>query len=342
MPELAEKQRLDAIATAHTLDDQAETVLLKFLRGAGTRGLAGIYPVIDFSRGAVIEAGSEKQIRRSATPTARDGDPGSARDDSSGNAGVDDSSLPVPNLSERRGPRIVRPLLAVTRQQVEAYLTSLGQQWREDESNLDRRFLRNRVRHELLPLLEREFNPNIRQALSDAAEIARAEDEYWQEQVERELAGRIRNDALSLESFDQFPLALQRRLLKTFAERHNLGLDFKHIEQLQLCALGALPKTELPGGWIAVRVENELRIQAPAATEVTTSSYSYMLSIPGEVMIPELSLSLRAYIVPAEFAQGSRAGRTPQPRSHRAGTQLSATGFRETASSQRTAARRRS
>lgn len=309
--ELAEKQRLDAIATAHTLDDQAETVLLKFLRGAGTRGLAGIYPVIDLPRGAVIEAGNEKQIPRSPTPsrakTALDGDPGSARDDNNRITEADDSSLPVPNQSERRGPRIVRPLLEVTRQQVEAYLTSLGQQWREDESNLDRRFLRNRVRHELLPLLEREFNPNIREALSDAAEIARAEDDYWQQQVERELAGRTRNDALSLESFDQLPLALQRRLLKTFAERHNLTLDFKHIEQLQLCALGALPKTELPGGWIAVRVENELLIQAPAIRQ-TTSSYSYILPIPGEVMIPELSLSLRAYIVPSEFAKEAAPG----------------------------------
>ncbi len=293
--DLAEEQRLDAIATAHTLDDQAETVLLKFLRGAGTRGLAGIYPVIDLPRGAVIEAGNEKQIPRFAG------------DDNNGIADADDSSLTVTNNSERHGYRIVRPLLGVTRREVEAYLTSLGQQWREDESNLDRRFLRNRVRHELLPLLEREFNPNIRQALSDAAEIARAEDDYWQEQVERELAGRTRNDALSLESFNQFPLALQRRLLKTFAERHNLTLDFKHIEQLQLCALGALPKTELPGGWIAVRAEDELLIQAPAVQQ-TTSSYSYSLPIPGEVMIPELSLSLRAYIVSLEFAREAAPG----------------------------------
>ena len=84
----------------------------------------------------------------------------------------------------------MRPLLSVTRDEVEAYLESLGQSWREDASNLDHRFLRNRVRHELLPLLEREYNPNIRRALSDAAEIARAEEEYWREEVERELAAR--------------------------------------------------------------------------------------------------------------------------------------------------------
>ena len=87
--------------------------------------------------------------------------------------------------------RIVRPLLCVTRDEVEGYLTSLGQSWREDESNLDHRFARNRVRHELLPLLEREYNPNIRQVLSDAAELSRAEEEYWQALVERELEARM-------------------------------------------------------------------------------------------------------------------------------------------------------
>ena len=109
LAQLAGEQRFDAVATAHTLDDQAETVLLKFLRGAGTRGLAGIYPIV-----------------------------------------------------ERENLRIVRPLLCVSRDEVETYLESLGQEWREDETNLDRRFTRNRVRHDLLPLLEREFNPNIR------------------------------------------------------------------------------------------------------------------------------------------------------------------------------------
>ena len=81
---LAQSRKLDAIATGHTLDDQAETVLLKFLRGTGTRGLAGIYPKILAGGG--------------------------------------------------RHAHIVRPLLEVTRDEVEQYLTALGQTWREDES----------------------------------------------------------------------------------------------------------------------------------------------------------------------------------------------------------------
>ena len=291
--DLAGEQRLDAIATAHTLDDQAETVLLKFLRGAGTRGLAGIYPVVDLQRDMTLEWRNE-QIPRSA------------RDDNNLRESADESSGGVPN-NDGRVDRIVRPLLCVSRQEVEAYLTALGQQWREDESNLDRRFLRNRVRHDLLPLLEREFNPNIREALNDAAEIARAEDEYWQDQVEHELTGRAQCDALNLKSFNQLPLALQRRLLKVFAERNELTLDFKHIEHLRLCALGELSRTELPGGLIAARVGEELSIQPPEA-QPTITSYSYILPIPGELTIPELSLNIRAYVVLPEFAKEAPPG----------------------------------
>lgn len=76
---------------------------------------------------------------------------------------------------------VIRPLLGVRRREVEKYLRSLGQDWREDATNRDVKHTRNKVRHELLPLLEREYNPNIYQQLADAAEVARGEEEFWQE-----------------------------------------------------------------------------------------------------------------------------------------------------------------
>src|ERR1035437_9218925 len=251
---LAESHKLDEVATGHTLDDQAETVLLKFLRGAGTRGLAGIYPEI--ASGAKAPTSFQSAERGPEGPLNRD--------------------------SRQPGARIIRPLLGVRREEVEQYLAALGQTWREDESNLDHRFARNRARHELLPLLEREYNPNLRQVLSDAAELARAEEEYWQELVERELDARRRSKAeipqglkpgrgvadngtakavpfqssaaepcptvpeqasgaaertegsssadlqgrvparLSIHNFVALPLALQRRLLRRFVETANL------------------------------------------------------------------------------------------------------------------------
>ncbi len=322
---LATCKGLNAIATGHTLDDQAETVSLKFLRGAGTRGLAGIYPEI------AIEAKD----------------------------------------SNRSGARIIRPLLEVTRDEVEQYLTSLGQTWREDESNLDHHFARNRVRHELLPLLEREYNPNLRQVLSDLAELSRAEEEYWQSLVEGELEARERMESgeilrrlepeaaekarkrslpsaeadsvsktnaldaglkarstrpllfptrreaeslqssaaakhcLSLVNFQALPLALQRRLLRRFGETADLTLDFEHVEKLMHCAIGELPKVELPGGWMASRTCGRLELHLPQPVH-SSSDYQYTLPVPGEVAdIAAIGVTLRALVVREEFAHAS-------------------------------------
>src|SRR5947209_14318801 len=100
--DVAQEQKLDCIATAHSRDDQAETVLLKLVRGAWTRGLAGIYPLQPLSSSAMV----------------------------------------------------VRPLLHEPREALRCYLRELQQPWREDATNQDRSFARNRIRHELVPLLE--------------------------------------------------------------------------------------------------------------------------------------------------------------------------------------------
>lgn len=115
-----------AVATAHTLDDQAETVLLRLLRGAGTRGLCGIWPSIPSRTGQVI-----------------------------------------------------RPLLPFTRAELQAWLRAEGEPWREDATNRDLRRRRNRIRHELLPRLERDYNPRLRHRLAALAEILRAEEVEW-------------------------------------------------------------------------------------------------------------------------------------------------------------------
>jgi tRNA(Ile)-lysidine synthetase-like protein len=175
-------------------------------------------------------------------------------------------------------------------------------------------------------------NPNICQVLSDAADIARAEEEYWQVLVDRELAAQQSNKTeispgpkpntdvaghgtpkaipfqrstgkcLRLTDFPALPLALQRRLLKRLLEIRGIEADFQHVEKLLRCAIGELPKAELPLGWLAVRRHGYLEFVAPQS-EPPSAGYQYTLPVPGEVRITEIGRTLRLVPVPLEFAR---------------------------------------
>ncbi len=170
----------DAVATGHQRDDQAETVLLRLLRGAGPRGLAGIWPVV-------------------------------YRQPGKGNAAANGPTAPG-------APAIIRPLLERSRRELREYLQSRGQAWMEDASNASPRFLRNRVRQELLPRLEREFNPGIVAALARLAEQMRAEELDWQTRV-TPLAEELWRPApaggwqAETRRIAALPLAMRRRLV---------------------------------------------------------------------------------------------------------------------------------
>jgi tRNA(Ile)-lysidine synthase len=208
------EEQVGKICTAHTQDDQAETVLLRLLRGSGTRGLAGIYPVRHLGQGA-----------------------------------------------------IVRPLLQFRRDELREYLRSLGQTWREDQSNIDLSHTRNRVRHQLLPLIEREFNPGIIHVLSDAAEIAREEEEYWQQELARlfqEIVSCEENSvAIKTDRLLAVPVAVQRRLLHAAAEAVGVRLQFHQV----IAILGlarekhAGRRYQISGEWEACFGRGQLRLE---------------------------------------------------------------------------------
>jgi len=250
---------LDAVATAHSLDDQAETVLAKFLRGAWTEGLSGIHPVLEFPEG-----------------------------------------------------RIVRPLLATTRPEIEAYLCGLGQSWREDSTNRHLTFTRNRIRHELLPLLE-SWNPRLREHLTQMASLARDEETWWQAELQRVApqlilrgrpvrgGGRAAAECLAIDvtRLAELSPALQRRLLRYAAAELSVALDFAGTESLRSLALAgrASQKLELTQGLRVERSHRELRLTlepvVASAGDGTKVAPELIVSVPGEVEATAFGLSLR-------------------------------------------------
>jgi tRNA(Ile)-lysidine synthase len=330
--QLAAVERLDAIATGHTLDDQAETVLMKFLRGAGTRGLAGIYPELHLE-------GAETPVLLGDSNTAPEGvrlrspkeDP---KEEMEPEAAEDRAQLHRSELIVRGGVRVVRPLLNISRAEVEGYLNVLHQPWREDESNGDPTFLRNRVRRGLLPLLEREYNPNLRQVLSDSAEIARDEEAYWQALISRELHSRLADESvdrasasvgaadavqgraeagsrlLKLAGFSPLPMAVRRRIVKAFLESCGIAADFEHVEDLLRCAESENGRTNLSGGWMAHRVADALTLcpSTEGARDAGFKGYRHKLSIPGQIDIAEIGLTLTAVLVSKQAAGESKPG----------------------------------
>jgi len=246
---LMEAGKADVVATAHTLDDQAETVVMKLLRGAWTEGIGGIAPALEKS---------EKREQR----------------------------LPAPG-------RIVRPMLNVRRAEVEAFLRDRGQVWREDATNRDVSLTRNRVRHELMPIL-RSFNPGVDAALARLAEIARDEEAFWQAEVARLLpqillpgrpvrgggraVGTVTSNsscAVEVERLRAIAPALRRRVLRAAAR--SLGCRVSAEETAKLLALAGLGRVqppvasrtgtrlELSGGLRAERTAREIQLHVEAA-----------------------------------------------------------------------------
>jgi tRNA(Ile)-lysidine synthase len=232
---LIEDSRLDKIATAHTLDDQAETVLLRLIRGTGTRGLGGIHPEL---------------------------------------------TGPAPGRLSRGS--IIRPLLHARRRDIERYLAGLGQPWREDSSNRDLHHTRNRVRRRLIPLLEEEFNPEISDRLADLAEIAQAEEDYWDTETPRLLT----SNPLQISRLMALPLAVRRRLVRA-ASPPGLQLEFRQLQAILEVAAGTGDDSKtcnLAEGWAVQRKEGAIAFLRPQPRQESTGARDG--AIPGALRLP--------------------------------------------------------
>jgi len=224
--EVARTQSADRLALGHTADDQAETVIMRMVRGSGLTGLTAI-------------------------PMAR-------------------------SLGELT---IIRPLLGVWRKDLLAYLKAHRLEFRTDPTNEEPRFLRNRIRAELLPLLEREYNPNIKALLNQLAEQCRMDVAYLQGAAERQWKRLVKSQdgglAIRIDVFLRQPKALQRQLMRLVIQRLQgdlTGFEFRHWLEIERLF------TERPVGTILdlpeqVRLERAsdrviVRAQLPQSVEL--------------------------------------------------------------------------
>ena len=155
------------------------------------------------------------------------------------------------------GP-IIRPLLGVSRDEVEQYLRDAGEPWREDSSNSDLDFDRNRIRHTLLPMLEAEWNPQLGRSLGNLATLAFDEEQFWNGWIARHAHEHLEfrgNIALACASkLSEQPVAVARRLVRRAMEhvRGDLhAIEFAHVE----AALDLARSNEGDGRFQAPRVD---------------------------------------------------------------------------------------
>lgn len=240
---VAQARRARAVAVAHTLDDQAETILHRIVRGTGPRGLAGM-------------AGCRK-------------------------------------LSE--GLTLVRPLLGVRRAQIRDYLQSIGQTWREDASNADRRRTRARIRLELLPELASSFNPRVVEALVRLARLSE-EEHRTLETLSARVARRVDvgdedgTRILNLEKLEKWPILVRTEVLRKIWR--TWGYSEQKMSAWHWRKLGILSgrkgrekrrRLSLPGGLMAERVGQRLEFRGSDRIAEVRDIQEVALAIPGSM-----------------------------------------------------------
>lgn len=228
----------NAIAVAHNADDQVETILLHFLRGAGLSGLRGMAYKTQLQMAHDTQAEESKQ-QQAAESLQSAGPPHSSFD-------------------------LIRPLLDVTRDEIEAYCAENNLQPRQDASNLDTTFLRNRLRHNVIPYLE-TINPNFREVVRHSALSITDDYAYIQqnvlgifERMSRPLGDGAHPNGFVFERkwFRALPVNLQRGVLREAVSRTRRlkNISYQHIENARRVAADkdAGAEATLPQGLLLV------------------------------------------------------------------------------------------
>jgi tRNA(Ile)-lysidine synthase len=184
---------------------------------------------------------------------------------------------------------LVRPLLEFDRPEIEAWLCERNIAWREDASNQNRTYARNRLRHEILPLLRETFNRRLDVTLSNLATVARDEELYWESTLPRPQPPAPSPQTLEASQLATPPPAIARRLIRhaiQTAKGDLRQIDFSHVERILEMALSedGHDRVQLPGLGVT-RSFDWLRFSSNA-TAATPRDFEFALNAPASVELP--------------------------------------------------------
>lgn len=207
----------------------------------------------------------------------------------------------------------VRPLLATERFDVEQYLRDRNIAWRNDSSNSATAFARNRIRHEVLPFLTRNWNPALTTTLAHMADWALEEEQYWSVEIERLARAHLerRGPAMYLKGgpLTGLPVATARRLLRRAVEtiKGDLrGIEFEHISQIQTLASATEghSRLQIPGVDV-FRSFDWLRFAPPGLDRLENRNFRFPLSVPGAIAVPGQAAEFNLELIDTEEAINS-------------------------------------
>lgn len=241
---IREKHNAQKIAFGHNLNDQAETVIMRLLRGSGMTGLAGIPPVRD-------------------------------------------------NI-------IIRPLIEISREDIINYLKYKNLEYATDSSNSDNRFLRNKIRQELLPELI-TYQPELVEILGKMADNLRDENRFFEDQAEKWVDEQLKPDekgdySIDINLLKDFPPAFIRRIIRNIVKRHFdslYGIDSEHIQAILDLVYNTKPNIsiDLPGN-LNVRKEYDRLIFTTHISNCDSLTYAYNVRESGKIYINEINRTL--------------------------------------------------
>ncbi len=261
---VARERKLGKIATAHTQDDQTETVLMWLLRGSGLKGLGGM-PSVHVLDGTNIEPASRLLV--------------------------------------------VRPLLNVSRAEIEEYLKEKDLTFRLDRSNQDLSFLRNWIRLKLIPQLKEKIDGNLLARLAQQAELIRQEDDLMDDLARGALDEMRTAEGINRGSLLSHSKAMQRRLVRLWiaaTRGHLRGLDFQHVESLLDLIADGPPQGRLsiPGGWQLVKEYENLKLDKQSRKMgQQCPCYSYNLRFGEDLLIHEAGLTIQSLEISPSLAR---------------------------------------